>query len=389
MNINTSNLSRAIESKIDKSKWVKWRFSDLVENIVEKVVPKECGLEDYIGLKHLDTGSLKIHRYGKCSEISGDKLKIYEGDLIFAKRNSYLKRVAIADFDAVASAHSLVLRAKSENINPEFLPFFLMSETFWTRAIEISVGSLSPTINWRVLAKQEFHLPPKELQPEIAALFWAIDSLIEKSKTLKASLTIAKKSSFRRFIADVEYQQLSIVADVMYGLGQPPEKDENGVAVIRATDIKRGHISEDNFLRVKHSAIPKGKNVDLKSGDLIIVRSGAYTGDLAKIPDHLEGAIGGYDLIIRPNRNIINSTFLAEYLLDDIAQSYFKGKSIRSAQPHLNSKQVLATRIPKLDISEQNEIAKTLDRFENLIKCYDENIKSGMRLRKSLINKVF
>jgi len=389
MKIDTKNLTKAIESKIDRGKWVKCKFSDLVENIVEKVVPKKCGLEDYIGLKHLDAGSLKIHRFGKCSEISGDKLKIYKGDLIFAKRNSYLKRVSIAEFDAVASAHSLVLRAKPESVLCEFLPFFMLSETFWTRAIEISVGSLSPTINWRVLAKQEFYLPPKELQAEIASLLWAADSVIEKSKELKESLIITKQSSFRSSINDVGLQQLSAVADVAYGLGQPPEKDENGVAVVRATDIKRGHINEDKFLKVKRSAIPKGKNVDLKTGDLIIVRSGAYTGDLAKIPEHLEGAIGGYDLIIRPNKNVINSTFLAEYLLDDVAQSYFKGESVRSAQPHLNSKQVLNTKIPKLVISEQNIIAEELTRFDNLIRYCDENIKSGIQLRKSLINKAF
>ena len=71
--------------------------------------------------------------------------------------------MAIADFDAVASAHSMVLRPNPENILPEFLPFFLLSEKFWQRAIEISVGSL-PTINWKV-AKQEFLLRPKTNKP--------------------------------------------------------------------------------------------------------------------------------------------------------------------------------------------------------------------------------
>ena len=161
-NLNEMDLNKAISNKIDKSKWVKWRIADLVENIVEKVNPKDSGLEHYIGLEHLDSGSLKIRRYGETSSLIGDKLKIYKGDIIFAKRNAYLKRVAIADFDAVASAHSMVLRAKNENVMPEFLPFFLLSEQFWEKAIEISVGSLSPTINWKSLAKQEFLLQPKE-----------------------------------------------------------------------------------------------------------------------------------------------------------------------------------------------------------------------------------
>jgi len=182
------NVTEVIENVLDRSKWVKWKFSDLVENIVDKVVPKDSGLDHYIGLKHLDTGSLKIRRFGETESLIGDKLKIYKGNLIFAKRNSYLKRVAIAEFDAVASAHALVLRPNSENVNPDFLPFFMMSEKFWQRAIEISVGSLSPTINWKVLAKQEFLLPPKDQQAQLAKLLWAMDEVIEKEKEVLRSV---------------------------------------------------------------------------------------------------------------------------------------------------------------------------------------------------------
>jgi len=178
------DITEAIESKLDRSKWKTYKFSDLVENIVEKVVPIGSGLKHYIGLEHLDSGSLKIRRFGDTDSLIGDKLKIYKGDLIFAKRNSYLKRVAIAEFDAVASAHSMVLRPKPKNVDPKFLPFFMMSEVFWKRAIEISVGSLSPTINWKTLAKQEFLLPPKEEQGKLADLLWAMDDVIEKEKVV-------------------------------------------------------------------------------------------------------------------------------------------------------------------------------------------------------------
>ena len=48
------NITKITEKEIDRSKWIKWKFSDLVENVVEKVTPKKSGLEHYIGLKHLD-----------------------------------------------------------------------------------------------------------------------------------------------------------------------------------------------------------------------------------------------------------------------------------------------------------------------------------------------
>jgi type I restriction enzyme S subunit len=197
--IEISNLTEAIEKKMDRSKWKKYKFSDLVENIVEKVVPKNSGLQYYIGLEHLDSGSLKIKRFGETASLIGDKLKIYKGDLIFAKRNSYLKRVAIADFDAVASAHSMVLRPKSKIVDPKFFPFFMMSEIFWKRAIEISVGSLSPTINWKSLAKQEFLLPPKDQQAQLAELLWAMDEVIES----KINVLDKLNTSYDLFVNDL------------------------------------------------------------------------------------------------------------------------------------------------------------------------------------------
>ena len=163
-------------------------------NIVEKVVPKSSELKHYIGLEHLDPGSLKIRRFGDPKSLKGDKQLIYKGDIIFAKRNAYLKRVAVTEFDAIASAHSFVIRPKSETVLPNFLPYFMLSDTFWNKAIAISVGSLSPTINWKALAKQEFLLPPKDQQAKIAVLLCAADQVIENYIAVLNKLELLQNS---------------------------------------------------------------------------------------------------------------------------------------------------------------------------------------------------
>ena len=76
--------------------------------------------------------------------------------------------MAVAEFDDICSAHAMVVRAKPEVVVPEFLPFLMMSDRFMNRAVEISVGSLSPTINWKTLRNEEFDLPPLEQQRRIA-----------------------------------------------------------------------------------------------------------------------------------------------------------------------------------------------------------------------------
>ena len=52
MNLSVEDISQVIQTKMDRSTWEMWKFSDLVENINKKVTPKESGLEYYIGLEH-------------------------------------------------------------------------------------------------------------------------------------------------------------------------------------------------------------------------------------------------------------------------------------------------------------------------------------------------
>jgi type I restriction enzyme S subunit len=78
---------------------------------------------------------------------------------------------------------------------------------------------------------------------------------------------------------------LGDVSEVRYGLGQPPQQADDGVPMIRATNVKRGRISEEGLIRIKRSAIPESRNPYLKATDVVVVRSGAYTGDVAMVTE--------------------------------------------------------------------------------------------------------
>jgi hypothetical protein len=164
---------------LDKSKWRKFRFDEIAQSIGERVEPTTTDLEIYVGLDHIDSESVHIKRFGKREDVSGTKLRCYPGDVIFGRRRAYQRKAAICKFDGFCSAHSLVLRARPEVIDPKLFPFFLHSDTFMHRAVDISVGSLSPTINWGTLKKQEFLLPPKDQQVKLAGLLWAANEAVE------------------------------------------------------------------------------------------------------------------------------------------------------------------------------------------------------------------
>lgn len=178
-----------LERPISKAGWTRVRFDQIATQINDRVdTPAEAGVERYVGLEHLDPDSLRIRRWGEPTDVESTKLRFQPGDIIFGKRRVYQRKVAVADFEGICSAHAMVLRAKPGTVLPEFLPFFMQSDLFMERALSISVGSLSPTINWKALAAEEFLLPPIQEQARLVEASSAIEGTVnayhEKIETL-------------------------------------------------------------------------------------------------------------------------------------------------------------------------------------------------------------
>ena len=177
MNTLTPNHDWAKLPLFDRTGWRTLPFGEFAQSINERVEPSEAAEDIYVGLEHLDPQSLHIQRWGKGSDVIGTKLRFRKGDIIFGRRRAYQRKLAVAEFDGICSAHAMVVRAKPDVVLPEFLPFLMMSDRFMNRAVEISVGSLSPTINWKILKLEEFALPPLDQQRRIAEVLCAVDEV--------------------------------------------------------------------------------------------------------------------------------------------------------------------------------------------------------------------
>lgn len=174
-----------LERPISKAGWTRVRFDQIATQINDRVDnPAEAGVERYVGLEHLDPDSLRIRRWGEPTDVESTKLRFQPGDIIFGKRRVYQRKVAVADFEGICSAHAMVLRGKTGAVLPEFLPFFMQSDLFMERALSISVGSLSPTINWTALAAEEFMLPAIQEQARLVEALSAADKLAEAQHDL-------------------------------------------------------------------------------------------------------------------------------------------------------------------------------------------------------------
>lgn len=174
----------------------KYRFTEIAINSTEKKKPTEADKVAYIGLEHLDTGTLKVSRWGSEVAPIGEKLIMKKGDVLFGKRRAYQKKVGIAPFDGIFSAHGMVLRPREEVVTKEYFPLFISSDYFLNEAIRISVGSLSPTVNWKDLKDLTFELPTIEEQERIAPIIWAAMEAKNAYRTLIARADELVKSQF-------------------------------------------------------------------------------------------------------------------------------------------------------------------------------------------------
>lgn len=178
------------------------KFGDIAFNSVAKKKPTAEDAARYIGLEHIDPGSFVVSRWGGDVAPIGEKLLMKKGDLLFGKRRAYQRKVAIAPFDGIFSAHGMVLRPKTDVVDERYFPFFIASDQFMDMAVKISVGGLSPTINWKTLKECEFNLPPLARQRELANLLWAANDLKESYKKAIIATDEMLKAKFREMFGE-------------------------------------------------------------------------------------------------------------------------------------------------------------------------------------------
>lgn len=211
----------------DRSKWQRVRFGDVVENLNETCDPSEAGIERYIGLEHLEPGSLHIRSWGNVANGTTFTRRARPGQVLFGKRRAYQRKVAVASFDAVVSGDIYVLAPKNNRLLGELLPFLCMSDRFFNHAVGTSAGSLSPRTNWSSLTNFEFDLPPLKRQQEFADVLTAYDDqIIAIENQAKALRGLANFIWANHLVqGDVRTVRIGEVANVSNG-STPSRKDD-------------------------------------------------------------------------------------------------------------------------------------------------------------------
>lgn len=340
----------------------KYRFDQIAINSTEKKKPAEEDRFTYLGLEHLDSGTLRVTRFGTEVAPVGEKLVMHKGDVLFGKRRAYQKKVAIAPFDGIFSAHGMVLRPKEDVIDKVFFPLFISSDYFLDAAIKISVGSLSPTINWRDLKELEFELPDMDTQRKLAEVLWSINDTMEAYKKLLSATDELVKSQFMERFGlpdnNVKGYRLGIIGDVIsdvhYGTSAKASGDGKYIYIrmnnitydgtLDLADVKRINVSDSDL-----------ENYVVRYGDVLFNRTNSrdLVGKTCVFDRKEPMIIAGYIIRLR-----MNGLVLPEYLSLFMNTRYAKKLLLSMAkgavgQANINAKELQEIQIIIPPIEEQ------------------------------------
>ncbi len=136
---------------------------------------------------------------------------------------------------------------------------------------------------------------------------------------------------------------------------------EEGVPVIRVSDVRTGKISETKLVRIspeKHRQLLRSR---VLPNDVILTKAGAILGYSAVFPKHLhEGNITSHLVTITCKSNV-NPHYLKYVFQSGVGQKQIYRWGNKSTRPELNTGEVARLLIPVPDSTTQSNIVKMMD----------------------------
>ena len=367
----------------------KVRFGDIVRDVKINVDRDNNPYENYIAGDHMDSEDLTIHRYGSFAtdDVGPAFTRIFKpGQILYGSRRTYLKKVAVAEFEGICANTTFVFESKDEAVlDNRLLPFIMLSDAFTRWSIAHSKGSTNPYVLFSDLADYEFELPTIAEQKVLADKLWAAYRLKESYKKLLAASQEMVKSQFIEMIGSRDWPQMKLKdivhedCPISYGIVQPGDDLEDGVPIVRPIDMNETHLIDKNTLKHTSKEISDSYSRTILRGDEILVCVRGTTGLIA-LADGLKGCNvtrGITPLYFKPQ---FSRDYLFRAFLGQQVQDYIQDNTIGSTLKGINM-----SKLRELPICMPPEVVQ-----EQFVTIAQQADKSEFELRKSIeaIDKV-
>ena len=374
-----------------------WSESTVEDVATEKSVridkPSESEYEKFVGLEHFESGELKIKRFGSTADLNSAMKLFSKGDLLFARRNDYLKRASIANFKGVCSGDAIVIE-QNDKLVSEFLVLLFNSSNFWEYAISNAAGTMSKRVKWRDLAKFKFKLPPKDEQEKILSLFLTLEKQIEQTEeqeknliALRTKLTtelVCKEAQFGKLLNSDNCKPSSLGAIAKETRENTKTPLDEGIE--RFVGLE--HIEPGNLKIQGWGNVADGTTFTkvFKIGDVLFGRRRAYLKKAAHAD--FTGICSGDITVLRANSKLILADLLPYYLSADPVFEFAVSNSAGSLSPRAKWRDLSKYEISLPDLKVQEEILETFQLLDANITSNKEQRSTLKKLKHQLLDEI-
>ena len=371
-----------------KTSWRRVKFGDVVRQCKEKADPENSGLERYVAGDHMDSDDLRLRRWGVIgSGYLGPAFntRFKPGQVLYGSRRTYLRKVAVADFEGICANTTFVLEPKNpEELLPEFLPFLMQTEAFNAFSVNNSKGSVNPYINFSDLEKFEFALPSVDDQLQILKVLKAAEACAvayEEAKEAHEQLLASfVQDSFTDFDSRNDHRPCSeLMENITVGIVVKPAdlyvSAGQGVRTLRSLNVFPDRFVLDDLVEIGFEGHAAHQKSALSAGDIVVVRTGR-PGDAAVVPDGLAGT-NCIDLIVaKPGTSII-AQYVVTFLNSQLGRRIFSSGTTGTAQKHFNVGEFSKLRLPVPPLAVQQEFVTRLSELKAPIQSLEERLRDA------------
>lgn len=373
-----------------KAGWQRVKFGDVVRQSKEKADPETSGLERYIGGEHMDTDDLRLRRWGEIGTGylgPAFHMRFKPGQVLYGSRRTYLRKVALADFDGICANTTFVLESKdSQVLLPEFLPFLMQTEVFHAYSIKSSKGSVNPYINFSDLERFEFTLPSIHEQRKILELLLSIEYLSDTKKSLLSQSDQFIDSFVKNQIWDDENIKHSPINTIAF-LNPPvgPLTEDAPFIPMDAVDVWTQHI---DLSRIEKKGTRGGTKA--KGGDILMARITPCleNGKIAQVPISIEKCGGSTEFIVFRAKENTNQQFLYHLITSKKFHTQAAGTmSGSTGRQRAAASDVGKILVPIIPLETQLAVCKVIEDITRTKETTLARLRNLAEMKKAILSK--
>jgi len=337
------------------------------------------------------------------TEKANFKLAPANTPLICAEGGSAGRKIGFTNQD-ICFGNKLFALVPNKNVDSKFLFYYYFSSSF-QKHFSTEMAGIIGGVSMRKFKDIEIPLPPLPEQQRIVSILDKAFSAIDKAKANAEQNLKNTKELFESYLQGVfekkedgwEEKMLKELADerctLSYGIVQPGEEFDNGLPVIRPTDLTSRYIKAEGLKRIDPKLADGYKRTKLIGDELLLCVRGT-TGVVSIATLELKDANVTRGIVpIRFNSKFINQKLGYYLLISNYVQKQIRAKTYGTALMQINIGDLRKILTPYPSLKEQQALVRQLDalraKTQKLEAIYQQKRLNLKELKKSILQKAF